>query len=99
MLQWWRERRSQAEERAALVAQMKPRVRAAFGLGETDTVAISEIACPDLGCPDLETVILIMRPGRRTQAVKIAGPLAQVSDADLVQAAARWPSLSEAGEK
>ena len=89
MLQWWRERRAQAEERAMLVAGIKPRVRTAFGLGEADTIAINEIACPDPGCPDIETVILIMRPGRKTQAVKIAGPLAQVGDADLAQAAAR----------
>jgi hypothetical protein len=58
-------------------------------MSEADTIAVNEIACPDPGCPDIETVILIMRPGRKTQAVKIAGRLAQVSDSDLVQAAAR----------
>ncbi|MPR11171.1 hypothetical protein [Microvirga tunisiensis] len=96
MLQWWRERRSQAEERAILIAEIKPRIRTAFGLGETDTVAVNEIACPDPGCPDIETVILIMRPGQKTQAVKIALPLAKVSGSDLAQAAARSSSLTHA---
>ncbi len=88
MLQWWRERRIRADERIALATQLKPRIRAAFSLDEADTITVNEIACPDPGCPDLETVILIMRPGHRTRAVKIAGPLAQVSDSDLEQAAA-----------
>jgi hypothetical protein len=88
MLGRWRERRKEADARAVLAAQLKARVQAAFSLSDADTVAINEIACPDPGCPDLETVILIMRAGHKTRAVKIAGPMVHVSDADLARAAA-----------
>jgi hypothetical protein len=88
MLRWLRERRIHKSDQAPLLAQIKSRIRVSFALDEADTVVVNEIACPDPGCPDLETVILIMRPGRKTQAVKIAGPLSQVSDSDLVRAAA-----------
>lgn len=88
MLQRWRERQARSAERTALTAQLKARIRTAFGLDEGDTVAVNEIACPDPGCPDLETVILIMRPGQRTQAVKISGPMDQVSDTALAAAEA-----------
>jgi hypothetical protein len=83
-----RERRTKAAEQTAQRERFKARLRAAFGLGDADTVCANEIVCRDPGCPDVETVVLIMRPGHRTQVVKIPGPMAHVSDLDLVRAAA-----------
>lgn len=44
---------------------------------------VSEIACPDPACPGDETVILIMAPGARTRAVKVALALAEVEEDDV----------------
>jgi hypothetical protein len=83
-----RERRAKAAEQAALRERFKVRLKVAFGLGDADTVCANEIVCRDPGCPDVETVVLIMRPGGKTQAIKIPGPMAHVSDLDLMRAAA-----------
>lgn len=58
-------------------------VRRALALEEEATVSISEIACGDPACGGAETVILVMRPGRRTEAAKVTCPMAQVSEDDL----------------
>ncbi|WP_020177545.1 hypothetical protein [Methylopila sp. M107] len=58
-------------------------VRAALALGEDDHVTVSEIACGDPACGGAETVALVMRVGRKTEAVKFMMPMAQVSEADV----------------
>lgn len=47
---------------------------------------VGELLCPDPACPGLETVILVMVPGARTRACKVAKPLAEVSRADVAAA-------------
>ncbi|WP_019905529.1 hypothetical protein [Methylobacterium sp. 77] len=49
-------------------------------------VKVNEILCPDPACPGLETIILVMRPGRKTQAAKVAKPLPEVTQAEVEQA-------------
>lgn len=58
-------------------------VRAALGLGEDDHVTVSEIACGDPACGGAETVVLIMRAGRKTEAQKFFKPMAEVSEEDV----------------
>lgn len=62
------------------------KVRALLALEEEATVSISEIACGDPACGGAETVVLVMRPGRRTEAAKVFRPMAQVEEADLREA-------------
>jgi hypothetical protein len=50
--------------------------------------AVNEIVCNDPGCPGIETVILVMEPGRKTQALKIPKPLDDVEAVDITAAAA-----------
>ncbi|PSC03475.1 hypothetical protein SLNSH_18700 [Alsobacter soli] len=57
------------------VARVKAWAAGALGLGEDDQITVNEIACTDPACPGLETVILVMRAGEKTRAVKIAGSL------------------------
>ena len=57
--------------------------REAAALGAEDVVKANEIRCPDPACPGFETVILIMRAGQRTRAVKIDKPIAEVTLADV----------------
>ena len=62
------------------------RIRGWCGAGETlpgTTFAINEIACMDPGCPGVETVILVMEPGRKTRAHKLAKPLDAVTEPDV----------------
>lgn len=58
-------------------------VRGALSLGEDDAVTVSEIDCGDPACGGAETVVLIMRPGRKTEAVKFMKPMAQVTEQDV----------------
>ena len=60
--------------------------RRVLALEEDATVSISEIACGDPACGGAETVVLVMRPGRRTEAAKVKCPMAQVTEADLTAA-------------
>ena len=60
--------------------------RAAGGFGEATVLKVNEIVCPDPACPGFETVILIMEPARRSVARKIAKPVTEVLEADVVQA-------------
>lgn len=55
-------------------------------LEEEATVSVSEIACGDPACGGAETVVLVMRPGERTQAAKVLMPAANVTEADLLAA-------------
>jgi hypothetical protein len=58
-------------------------VRAALTLDEDDAVTVSEIACGDPTCGGAETVVLLMRVGRRTEAVKLLKPMAEVTAEDV----------------
>ena len=51
-------------------------------------VKVNEILCPDPSCPGLETIILVMLPGRKTQAAKVEKPLAEVTRAEVETALA-----------
>jgi hypothetical protein len=54
---------------------------------ESDTViTVSERDCGDPGCGGARTIVLVMHPGRTTEAVKIDKPLEQVTQSDLADA-------------
>ncbi|MGR7997592.1 hypothetical protein [Xanthobacter sp. ZOL 2024] len=61
-------------------------VRQALELEEEATVSVSEISCGDPACGGAETVVLVMRPGRRTEAAKVLMPMAQVTQEALLAA-------------
>ena len=80
-------RREESRRIAALV-------REHLLLSDDDAVTVSEIACGDPACGGGETVVLVMRPGRRTEATKIKKAMALVEPAD-VEAA--WPAPAPPG--
>jgi hypothetical protein len=47
------------------------------------TVSVNEIACRDPACPGVETIILVLRPGQRTRACKIAKAIEDVTETDV----------------
>lgn len=59
---------------------------AALGHDPPLTLTISEIDCGDPSCPGLETIILVMREGEATQAVKIRKPMDEIGKADVIEA-------------
>ncbi|HEY9214510.1 MAG TPA: hypothetical protein VIQ29_16895 [Ancylobacter sp.] len=80
-------RRGQSAEAAPDAArELADKARVLLGIGDETTVSISEIACGDPACGGAETVVLVMRPGRRTEAAKLLKPLATVTEDELREA-------------
>lgn len=75
--------RARSTERAETAARLKQHLIAALGLGEADALAVNEIACPDPGCPDMETVVLVMRAGAPTRALRIQRTMDLIDAADI----------------
>jgi hypothetical protein len=73
--------RSAAEKAEATseAARIKAEVRDLLGLPEMTTIAVNEILCADPACPGTETVILVMIPGRKTQAFKLQCAMGDVT--------------------
>ncbi len=81
--------RFRARDEAARSASddLKARLSLRIGLTPRDSIAAMEIACADPSCPaEIETVILVMREGQKTQAVKILKRIAEIEDVDIDRA-------------
>jgi hypothetical protein len=68
------------------VERVKELARSALQSSPDTAFAVNEIACNDPGCPGLETVILVMEPGRKTRALKVPKPLDDVAEQDILAA-------------
>ncbi len=75
-------------------ARVKAWTRAALGASADTALAVNEIACTDPACPGIETVILVMEPGRKTRALKIAKALDAVAEEDIRSVASDHPPLA-----
>jgi hypothetical protein len=69
-----------------VIDRVKDLARAALRVSPDTAFAVNEIACTDPGCPGIETVILVMEPGRKTRALKVAKPLDEVMEQDILKA-------------
>ena len=95
---WLRGGRAKPEREA--IARVKAWAVAILGGSADTTVAVNEIVCLDPGCPGTETVILVMAPGRKTRAAKIAKPVDEVTEDDVAEALARdSPTLRHEDER
>jgi hypothetical protein len=68
------------------VDRVKDLARSALQVSSDTAFAVNEIVCNDPGCPGLETVILVMEPGRKTRALKIPKSLDEVAEQDILAA-------------
>jgi len=68
------------------VERVKELARSAIQASAETAFAVNEIACNDPGCPGIETVILVMEPGRKTRALKVPKPLDEVTEQDILAA-------------
>lgn len=79
-------RRGEAGPERDAARRLADLARETLGLDEASTVSVSEISCGDPACGGAETVVLVMRPGRRTEAAKVLMPMAQVTPEALLAA-------------
>ena|SRR5215213_4645079 len=73
---------------AEAVRRVKAWTAAALQAGPDTALAVNEIACTDPSCPGVETIILVMEPGRRTRACKVGKSLDDVTEQDIRDALA-----------
>jgi len=66
--------------------RIKTLVREIAGLPAAAAIAVNEILCADPACPGTETVILVMNPGEKTKAFKLAMAMAEVTPEALREA-------------
>ncbi len=71
--------------------------RCLLALGEDDILKVGEIICGLPGCADVDTVFLVMRQGRRTEAMKITRRMADITRADLEAAVAAFAERTGGG--
>ena len=76
-------RRKAPKPEAEAIARIRAWALDALASSAATTLAVNEIACLDPACPGLETVILVMEPGRKTRAHKIAKALEAVTEQDV----------------
>ncbi|HEX8663628.1 MAG TPA: hypothetical protein VF744_06325 [Beijerinckiaceae bacterium] len=77
--------RRREEAQAEAMERVKAWAAAAAASGDT-VLAVNEIVCTDPSCPGVETVVLLMRPGRKTRACKVPKALAEVTEQDIREA-------------
>ncbi|AVO43603.1 hypothetical protein [Phreatobacter cathodiphilus] len=92
MARFFFNRRGQDPETADASRRLTTLVRDILSLSEDDGVTVSEIACSHPECGDAETVVLVMRVGRRTEAVKVLKAMRLVTEDELRKALAQSPS-------
>jgi hypothetical protein len=63
-------------------------VREELGLGEDDTLTVSEMACTKDGCPPVETVISIFPAGEESYLIRVCKAIADVEPMDVLTALA-----------
>lgn len=85
----WFRRKALTRDQISATERIRNWVRTGLVLPEETTVAVNEIVCTDPSCPGTETVMLIMAPGQKTRAVKVAKELVEVRENDVTAALAR----------
>jgi hypothetical protein len=79
-------RRNGSSARTDAVLELTLQVRAMLDVDDDAVVSISEHDCGDPECGGWQTVILVLRPGQPTTAVRIAKPSESVTRDDLSEA-------------
>jgi hypothetical protein len=87
--------RKTSNRRNDAALELKVQVRTLINADDDTVVSVSERDCGDPGCGGTRTIVLMMHPGRATEAVKIDKPLEQVTQSDLADALA--PLVAQTG--
>ncbi len=90
MLLFLRSRRPEfLAEGQRLRSEIAEALRGRLGLDGDAVIRVAEVGCPDRGCPDVETIALLKRPGRPSQAVKVTKSMQSLTPSDLDDLAAQ----------
>ena len=89
LLQFLERRAARIAESRALRSQVIAALSARLDLQDGDLIRVAEVGCADPGCADTETIALLMRPGRPSQAVKVAKSMLDLAPPDLDDLAAQ----------
>ena len=87
--------RKTSNRRNDAALELKVQVRTLINADDDTVVSVSERDCGDPGCGGTRTIVLMMHPGRATEAVKIDKPLEQVTQSNLADALA--PLVAQTG--
>src|ERR1700681_2638931 len=87
--------RKTSNRRNDAALELKVQVRTLINADDDTVVSVSERDCGDPGCGGTRTIVLMMHPGRATEAAKIDKPLEQVTQSDLADALA--PLVAQTG--
>jgi hypothetical protein len=79
-------KRQVSSARINAVLELTLQVRAILDVDDDAVVSISEHDCGEPECGGLQTVILVLRPGQPTKAVRIAKPSESITRNDLSEA-------------
>jgi hypothetical protein len=82
--------RKTSDRRSKAVLELKEHARRVINADDATVVSISERECGDPGCAGARTILLVMYPGRSTEAVKIDKQLERITQTDLSDALATW---------
>ena len=88
-------RRKSSNRRRDAALELKLHALTVINADDDTVVSVSERDCGDPGCGGTRTIVLMMHPGRTTEAVKIDKPLEQVTQSDLADALA--PLVAQTG--
>lgn len=89
LLQFLERRAARIAESKALRAQISEALGTRLVLQGGAFIRVAEIGCADPGCSDIETVVLLMRPGLPSEAVKLAKAMLDLATPDLDDLAAQ----------
>jgi len=81
-------KRTTPNRRTGTATELMAHARTVVGADDDTAVSVNEHDCDEPGCCGARTIVLVMRPKRPTEAVRIDKPLEQVTQADLSEALA-----------
>src|ERR1700716_2088237 len=81
-------KKSGSDLRAEAATALTAHARTVMNADDDTAVSVNAHDCDEPGCCGARTVVLVMRPKRPTEAVKIDKPLEHVTHADLSSALA-----------
>src|SRR3984893_13440139 len=87
--------RKTSNRRNDAALELKVQVRTLINADDDAVVSVSERDCGDPGCGGTRTIVLMMHPGRATEAVNKDMPLEQGTQSDLADALA--PLVAQTG--
>ena len=78
--------------RSRNIGDIKRWAAVALDIEEGVSLLVTELQCSEPGCPPIETVIALLRPGKRTEQFKIHRPIAEITQAEVTAALTHDPN-------